>query len=216
MSRLIRVSRRVGLAALLGALILPSIAPGVASAHEHRHVGEFELTVGFSIEPAYEGLKNGVFLRVVRGEGDEATPVEGLEATLEVEVSHVETAVTQTFALRSLFNEPGSYTADLLPTAAGQYQFRFTGDLDGTPLDETFTSGEGTFNSVESSAALQFPQALPEVRELQAAVTGAQDAAFEADDAASAARTLALAGLATGVVGAVAGLGGIVVATRRK
>jgi len=196
-------------------LVLPSFVPGIASAHERRQVGEYNLVVGFFVEPAYEGQKNGVSLRVVRGEGDAATPVEGLEATLQVEVTHVETAVSQTFPMRRIFNDPGHYTADLLPTAAGQYQFRFTGDIEGTALDETFISGEG-FNSVESSAALQFPQALPEVRELQAAVTGAQNAAFDADDKAASARTVAMAGLATGVVGSAAGLFGVVLATRRK
>ena len=215
MSRFIRAGRRAGLAALLALLLLPSVVPTVASAHEHRHVGDYELTVGFAVEPAYEGQKNGVSLRVVQGEGDAATPVEGLEATLQVEVTHVETGVTQTFPMRTIFNDPGHYTADLLPTAAGQYQFRFLADLEGTPLDETFISGEG-FNHVESSAEIQFPQPLPEVRELEAAVTGAQNAAFEAEDAAASARTLAMAGLAAGVVGSIAGLTGIVLATRRK
>ena len=215
MSRFIRAGRRAGLAALLAVLVLPSLIPGIASAHERRQVGDFSLVVGFAVEPAYEGEKNGVSLRVTRGEGDAATPVEGLEDTLQVEVTHVETGVTQTFPMRTIFNDPGHYTADLLPTAAGQYQFRFHADLEGTPLDEVFISGEG-FNHVESSADIQFPQPLPEAREVEAAVTGAQNAAFEAEDAASSARTLAMVGLAVGAVGAIAGVTGIVLATRRK
>jgi plastocyanin len=45
-----------------------------ASAHEGREVGEFELTVGFLSEPAYEGEPNGVSLRIaVHHEEGEAT-----------------------------------------------------------------------------------------------------------------------------------------------
>ncbi len=215
MSRIIRIGRRAGLAALLALFVVPSVLPSVASAHERRQVGDLNLVVGFGVEPAFEGQKNAVSLRVTRGEGESASPIEGLEETLQVEVTHVETGLSQSFAMRRVFNDPGHYMSDLLPTAAGQYQFHFTGDVEGTALDEVFISGEG-FNSVESSTPLQFPHALPEMRELQAAVTGAQDAAFEAEDAAASARTLAVAGIGAGVVGSVAGLAGVILASRRR
>ncbi len=49
--------------------------PAFVSAHGGREVGEYELTVGFFVEPAYEGEKNGVDLRVVTGDEE---PVEGV------------------------------------------------------------------------------------------------------------------------------------------
>ena len=70
------------------------------------------LVVGFAIEPAYEGQKNGVELRVSEGEGDAAVPVEGLQETLQVEVTHVESGISQIMPLRAVFGSPGRYTND--------------------------------------------------------------------------------------------------------
>ena len=35
------------------------------------------------------------------------------------------------------------YTADFFPTLSGQYAFRISGNIEGTPIDATFTSGPG-------------------------------------------------------------------------
>jgi hypothetical protein len=45
---------------------------GVAVAHDHRESGKYQLTVGFIVEPAYEGLKNGLDLRVIKSGEEEA------------------------------------------------------------------------------------------------------------------------------------------------
>lgn len=146
----------------------------------------------------------------------EPVPVEGLEETLEVEVTHVETGVSRTFDLRAVFGQPGQYTADLIPTASGQYRFRFLGTIGGDAIDETFESGPGTFNDVEGASELQFPIAAAQPRELEAGVRGATaDAADAADDAASA-RTLAIAGVVAGVLGLIAGAGALATGMRRR
>ena len=70
MKQLIR-AKFVLIPAVLTALILVT---GAVFAHDGREVGEYRFTVGWTEEPAYEGLKNGVDVRVTRsveGQGHE-------------------------------------------------------------------------------------------------------------------------------------------------
>ncbi|MBI4203105.1 MAG: hypothetical protein HY532_08350 [Chloroflexi bacterium] len=222
------------LLALLLALAGLLFTTAIVSAHERRDVGEYQFVVGFIVEPPYEGVKNGVDLRITRVDG--SSPVTGAEATLQVEVTHVPSDVSRVFSLRTIFNDPGHYTADLIPTASGHYRMRFFGVIrDGDrehPVDETFESraGGGNFNDVQPSVDLQFPQAVPEARELEAAARGAQNVAQAAQatalqaqasvqDAAgraSTANTLAIVAILLGLVGSGAGIGGVVVARRKS
>lgn len=60
------MSFRFASAALALSLVLLSFValPGRALAHETRTVGTYQLVVGFFVEPAFEGQKNGLDLRV--------------------------------------------------------------------------------------------------------------------------------------------------------
>jgi hypothetical protein len=164
-------------------------------------VGAYQFTVGFIVEPAYEGIKNGVDLRVVQ----DGQPVLDVEKTLQVELMHVESNQKRTQPLRTIFNDPGHYTSDLIPTADGVVRLRFFGTIGGNAINETFESGPGRFGNIEPSADLQFPVRVVEAREMEAGIRGATDAATNADDAAKAARSLAIAGIALGVLGLLAG-----------
>ena len=143
-------------------------------------------------------------------------PVIGLEASLQVEVSHPATGASRVLALEAVSGDPGHYIAGLVPTAPGVYEFRVFGDVDGTPVDEVFASygAGGGFDDVQTSAELQFPVVLPEVREIESGVRGAMQTAQQAQDAALAAQgsggnTLSIVALIVGIVGAVLGAGGI-------
>ena len=236
--------KSIWLAASIAAAL--SLTFGSVLAHEGREVGEYRFVVGWMEEPTYEGMRNGVELRVTKmgqavqtghghdakddgdtqsgGHGEEV-PVEGLEKTLQVEVTHVPSEASRVMNLRAVLNEPGHYAADLIPTAPGVYEFRVFGSAEGTPIDETFISrgGGGGFDDVRSPADLQFPERLPEVREIESAVRGAmstsqqaQDSALQAEDGASTANTLAMAAMVLGVLGIASGVGGLVAATRRR
>ncbi len=145
-----------------------------------------------------------------------SVPVEGLEGSIQVEVTHVPTGVSRVFDLIAVFGEPGHYVATMVPTAAGVYEFRLFGDIEGTAIDEAFSSkgGGGGFDDIRTSAGLNFPEELPELREIERGVRGAIQTAQEAQDAALAAQesggnTLAIVALAVGIVGGILGLGGI-------
>ena len=283
-----------------------ALLAGAALAHDDRHVGEYKLNVGFNVEPAYEGVPNGIDIRVTRsaegdngdghdgdredgngdghdsdgeggngdghdsdGEGgngdghdsdreggngdghdsdeeaddgmsmtdEDSTaeapagiPVEGLAETLQVEVTHVPSGASRIMDLRAVFQAPGHYTADLIPTAPGVYQVRVFGSIEETAVDETFVSagGGGGFSDVVSKTDLYFPEPLAEIRELESAVRGAVAAAQEAQDATLAAssdtdsedgdsgNTLAIVAIVLGAAGAVAGSAAGIVAVRRR
>jgi hypothetical protein len=158
-----------GLAA--GALLLAS--PLTAQAHETRDVadGKYQMVVGFMNEPVYAGDKSGLEFWVydlgsaatptagAEASDDEAAgpPVEGLEETLQAEVIYEDQ--TMELPLTAKWDEPGGYYSVFFPTASeGDYSFRIYGTIDGTDIDETFTSGPETFGPVEDPAPLRFPQ----------------------------------------------------------
>ena len=226
------------LAALAGSLA----SAAVISAHDHRSVGEYQFTVGFAVEPAIEGVANGVELKVEKsatsaGHGTsggqhggtssadsggmghdhgDLVPVEGLEGTLQVEVTHLGSGVSKSMRLYTVFGQPGHYKAALIPTASGNYRFRFFGTVEGNQVDETFDSGPNTFSTVNPAGDLYFPERQVTVREIEGAVRGAQDMAVEAADNASAARMLGIVGIVLGMLGIGTGAAGLAVGLRRR
>ena len=213
MERIIRLAAGGGVVATLIALL-----PLAAAAHERREVagGQYELVVGFLDEPAFVGEKNGLDLRVTRpavagttpaagaegGTEEQAgTPVEGLTETLMAEVIYGDE--TMELALEPRFRDPGAYAAYFFPTAEGDYTFHISGEIEGTAIDETFTSSPEGFSSVEPREPLEFPKG-------EAATDGAA-AATVADWTAGVAGGPA-AGLLAGAIGLAAG--GVLLAGR--
>jgi hypothetical protein len=180
---------RLGRAAVLGAMLTMIISIGTTFAHESRDIGHITMVVGFLDEPVYSGQKSGLDLRVTH----EGEPVEGLEETLQAEVTF--DGQTRDLPISPAFGEPGAYRSVFFPTAAGSYTFHIFGEVDGEALDESFTSGPDTFSEVQDVTAGQFPIVLP----------AAGDTARDAEAGASAAGTATLA-LIVGGAGLLAGL----------
>ena len=209
-------------------LVLPflMLAAAPALAHEGRNLGDLEMVVGWGTEPAYASEVNSVQLLLVH----DGEPVVDLGDTLDVEVTFGDQ--TQPFTLEpnfevGEFGTPGDYRAFLIPTEPGQYSFHFSGTIDGEEVDETFTSGPGTFDDVENPQAAQFPVEQPstgelaeridrEVPRLTASIEEAQAAANAAADDASSANTLGLIGIIVGTVGLIVAIVALVWAGRRK
>lgn len=203
--------RMIGAAMAVLVIALVVAVPARALAHESRDVGKYQMVVGFLVEPAYEGQKNGLDLRVrvpvAPGATGTPTPITGLEKTLQVEISFVgsDKKITKPVRAISASSDPGHYTADVLPTQAGQYRFRIFGTVEGANVNETFTSGD-KFGNVAKADEMNFPDMVPQIRSVQGTATDAQATAEDAAKAASQARLLAIAGIAIGVIGAGAAL----------
>lgn len=177
------------------AILVMSI--GVASAHEHRTVGDYEFVVGFLNEPAIVEEPNGLDLRVSKGHGDQATPVEGLDKTLKGEVSFG--GQTMPLEIKPVFNKPGSYKSNFIPTAEGAYTFHVFGTIENQPVDEKFTSSPTTFSEVGSRSAISFPNKVETVGTVEQTATNASSAADTA-------KMYGLAGLGVGVLGLIVGI----------
>ena len=178
--------------AVLLALVLAGT--GVALAHETRAVGKYKFVVGFLNEPALLNEPNALDVRVTIS--DTAKAVEGLDKTVKAEI--IFGGSTMPLALSARFGQPGAYDAFFIPTRAGTYIFHFTGQIEGTNIDEKFESGPGRFNDVTDTSTLQFPVKVPAPADMLAQLKSAQDAAASA-------QTLAYIGIAVGVVGLVVG-----------
>ena len=191
--------KRTGRAAVLGVALTMIVGVGAALAHESRDVGEYTFVVGFLDEPAYAGLKSGLDLRISAGDA----PVEGAEETLEARV--IFGGQSRDLEISPSFGEPGAYRSVFFPTAAGSYTFRIFGEIDGTEIDESFTSGPDTFGDILDTAGGQFPVVYPATADL------VRDA-----EAGATAATMATIALGLGGVGLLAGLVALGVALGRR
>ena len=131
--------------------------------------------------------------------------VSDLAPNLQVEISHLPTAVSRVLALTELIDDPGHYVAEFIPTAPGDYRVRFFGSIEGNPVDETFDSGPDTFDTVIASDAIQFPVVLESNREIQNATRGTFDAVQNLEADLHANSSNASTGMIIGSIGIVFG-----------
>ncbi len=190
---------RIGRAGVLGLMLTFVAGIGIVAAHEVREVEGVTFVVGFLEEPVFSGDKSGLDLRVSRGE----EPLEGLEATLSAEVTFG--ADTRQLEISAVFGQPGAYRSIFFPTASGPYTFRIFGEIDGTAIDEEFSSGPDTFSDVRDVTTGQFPVVFPATADI------VRDA-----EAGAAASTTATIALVLGGAGLIAGLVALGLALARR
>ncbi len=131
--------RRLGRAAVLGAVLTMFVGVGAALAHEARDVGDYSFVVGFLDEPVYTGQKSGLDLRVSHGRaagrgsrGD--APGDG----------HLRRARPATLPISAALRRAG-----LVPSRSSSRpppdRTRSASSARSTapPIDESFTSGPG-------------------------------------------------------------------------
>ncbi len=148
--------------------------------------------------------------------------VTGLASTLQVEVAHIPTSASRVMPLTEVFNDPGHYVAEFVPTAPGDYRMRFFGSIEGNAVDETFDSRPDTFDTVVPSDAIQFPVVLESNREIQNAAQGAlntvQELEADIETTSSTASTgiiIGIVGMAFGVIATAMSIFAITIARRR-
>jgi hypothetical protein len=200
-------------ATLIGSVSLLALALGGTTptlAHEHRTVGDHYWIVGFLNEPAYLNQPNGIDLRIYTlpagidpdtAKSTDRIGTTGLDQTLQAEVSVGGGAEKLPVELEPRFNDPGAYNGYFIPTAAGDFTFHIFGTVEGTDVDESFTSSPEGFSSVEDTSDLQFPVKIQSPQELATAVTSADSGG----DSNTLPIVLAIIGIAVGVLGLSAG-----------
>lgn len=197
------------LAALAVAVLGLLTIVGPASAHVARNAGPFKMLVGWGTEPAYAGQMNSVQLVL----SDRATgkPVLSLGPSFSVTVVYgsqtLRLPLEPTFDSDTGFGTPGDYRGWLIPTAPGDYTFRFVGTIRGRKIDESFTSSPTTFATVEDPRAIEFPLKAPTNAELaQRLVSTQQTGDITTSSQVSSARSLGIVGIVVGAFGLVAAI----------
>ena len=147
---------------LVLALMLAGSHVKTALAHERVEVGDYVLIVGWQNEPVIVGERNAMLIQVTL----DGEPVTGLEVGLDAEVHY---AGRELLANLLLGDVPGEYLVEVFPTVRGQYELRLIGNIGDEEVD-LFVEPE----EVLPAAVLQFPEALPDTRELQSEVEGLQ------------------------------------------
>jgi len=121
----------LGIAAIAGLLAAPPVA-----AHTHVMQGEYELTVGWRVEPAIVGSRNGLDLGIQDYLANGTVVwVEGVEGNLTATLKTGPATVLKALAPQD--DRPGWYTFDLIPTVAGAYSVHLVGTLNTTAVNVT-------------------------------------------------------------------------------
>lgn len=178
------LSRHSLLLLSLVALAVLLLAALPALAHEEVTVGPYTLEVGWLDEPPLAGVKNAVFLSVIKTDSKE--PVEDISA-LRVAISAG--GRTKELAMRPVGEDtPGQFAGDFIPTRRGVYTVRLTGKIEETDVNVTQDIEEA-----ENAASIQFPEPLPDALVISRV-------AEEAKAATSTAQTLAVIGIGVGAI----------------
>jgi hypothetical protein len=198
------MNRRAPCAALVGAVILALTASGIAAAHVVRQFGPYTIALGWLGEPTYVGEHNAIVAVVKDAAGNPVNDLASGDLTVTVSAGGQSTAalpLDPSYDEDTGLGTPGEYTADMIPTIPGDYTFHLAGKVHDTAVDETATSSDTTFNSVEDPASVQFPVKVPTTTEISdkvdkldsrltsatAEASGSADAIKAATDAAGAA-----------------------------
>lgn len=204
-----RFIRAAVAAALVGAVIVLLAAP--AGAHEFRHVGKYNLVVGFAVEPAFSGYPNGVQLFVSDAKTEK--PVADIGNGLEVEVEFGDQAVPQELEPKfevGAFGTVGEYGTDFIPTRPGKYTFHFTGAINGQKVDESFTSSPEGFGEVNDTTEAEFPAKDPTTGQLaerlDRELPRVEDDVSAVSDDVDSGKTLTYVAIGVGGLGLVIGL----------
>ncbi len=194
--------RKTTLLASVIALLAVVLTAGIASAHVKKSAGQYTLFIGFAHEPAIVEQPNGVEVLIRDGDSEDANPAAGVTG-LKADVTFG--GQTTTIDLEEVDGSPGEYHGDFIPTAMGSYTFRIHGSVNGTPVDQSVSSGPESFSDVLPATSLQFPNQVQPVASVE-------QAASDASSTADSARTLGIVGIVVGALGLLAGIGGMLMA----
>ena len=156
-------------ATLAVAAALVIVTAAVASAHVVQTIGTYTVALGWQHEPTYVGEINAVEVFVTDSSG---APVDDLSPDdLTVTVTFGD-QTSDPLPLLPSYDEDtglgtkGDYLAAIIPTEPGDYTFHLVGKIHDQAVDETATSSDATFDSVQNPAAIQFPDTLPTISDL--------------------------------------------------
>jgi hypothetical protein len=138
-------------------VVLIALFAPLAGAHQSVVIEErYRVTVGFVNNPAYAGMLNHLDL-IIRTAESEPQFVEGLAESLSAELMTPDGTQRLRLTIRAVRNRPGYYTADFIPTVAGNYSFRVWGFIGEVEFDEIFDRYAHNEPFVQDPASISLP-----------------------------------------------------------
>lgn len=122
-----------------------------AFAHTTREVEQYEIEIGWGIEPPVVGFRNDFVFQISEPGENPGLKVGVTNAFKNLEVTAKYGGVTKVLDIGS-DPRPGHYLSHVIPTKTGSYSIHLKGDIDGVPVDI-----EIPVEDVESTAVLDFP-----------------------------------------------------------
>jgi hypothetical protein len=163
-----RSIRSVGIGLAVGAITAAALV-GSVQAHVLKDFGPYSVALGWVHEPTYVDSLNAVQVVVKDSKGRPVVDLDNGALKVVVSVGGQTSAaldLENTYDPDTGLGVPGDYEAPLVPTVPGDYTFHLTGDIHGTPIDETATSSDSTFDSAVGASGIQFPSTLPATSEI--------------------------------------------------
>ena len=134
----------IGLLFFVG-IITPSFA------HTTVHVEQYQIEVGWSVEPPVVGLRNDLTFKITEP-GDTEGSYKGVTSAFkDVEATAMFGGATKNIDVNS-DPRPGYYFSPIIPTKTGSINVELKGNIHGTPIDVQIP-----VEDVESTAILDFP-----------------------------------------------------------
>jgi len=132
------------------ALLLFGSVFSVAFGHKTVNVEQYEIVVGWGIEPPIVGFRNSITFEINEVESESVkagitNAFKNLEATAKFG------GITKTLDINS-DPRPGHYFSDIIPTKTGTIEIDLKGEINGIAVDVTVP-----IEDVESTAVLDFP-----------------------------------------------------------
>ena len=133
------------------ALMLTIGTASSAFAHTTVHVEQFEIEVGWGIEPPIIGYRNDFVFEISEPGENPGVKVGIKNAFKNLDATAKFGGITKTLDIGS-DPRPGHYFSHVIPTKTGSISLILEGEIDGVPIDI-----EIPVEDVESTAVLDFP-----------------------------------------------------------
>jgi hypothetical protein len=136
---------------ILTALLIGSLEFSAAYAHTTVHVEQYEIEVGWDVEPPVVGFRNAIVYQISE------SPSEGLKTGIINAFKNLESTIRMGGVTKILDIDsdprPGHYFSNIIPTKTGSLVIELRGDINGVPVEI-----DVPVEDVESTAVLDFPQ----------------------------------------------------------
>ncbi|NWJ30071.1 hypothetical protein HX850_04060 [Marine Group I thaumarchaeote] len=126
-------------------MIVPSFA------HTTVEVDQYEIEIGWGIEPPVVGIRNDIILKITESGETEGTYTGVTNVFKNLEATAMYGGATKKIDINS-DPRPGYYFSPIIPTKTGSYFLDLKGNIHGTPIDVQIP-----IEDVESTSVLDFP-----------------------------------------------------------